>query len=78
MDIKTFRINNHLSVIKMAELVGVSRQHIYDLEKQRAYPSRKLAAKIQAITNNDIKASEILGIRTCFDPKIYQDEEMVN
>ncbi len=62
MDIKTFRTKYNLSVIKMAELIGTSRQHIYEIENKTSYPSRRLAKIIQDKTNGEVTAHELLDI----------------
>lgn len=62
MDIKTFRTAHNLSVIKMAELIGITRQHIYEIENKKSYPSRRLAKIIQDRTNGEVTAHELLDI----------------
>ena len=63
MKLKTFRTKNNLSVIALADLLHISRQHIYDMESGKAYPSRRLAAAIEKKLNGDVTARELLGLR---------------
>jgi len=44
---KEYLQKNNISVTSAAKGLGVSRQHIYDLMNGKAFPSRKLASKIE-------------------------------
>ena len=63
MKLKTFRTKNNLSVIALAKLLNISRQHVYDMESGDAYPSRRLAAVIEKKLNGDVTARELLGLK---------------
>ena len=60
MNIKTFRTKNNLSIIAIAKILNISRQHVYDLESGKAFPSRKLAAAIEKKMDG-VTARELLG-----------------
>lgn len=60
MQLKKYRENKKLSVIAMADLLRVSRQHIYDIESGKAFPSRGLACRIQEVTGGAVEARELL------------------
>lgn len=62
MNLLTFRKINNLSVIKLSTQLNISRQHLYDIEKGKAFPSRKLAKQIEDFTNGVVTAKELLGI----------------
>lgn len=62
MNLKEYRTKNNLSVIKLASILGISRQHVYELEKPEHKPSVKLAKKIETLLNREVTAVELLGI----------------
>lgn len=62
MNLTEYRKSNGISVIEMAKLLNKSRQHIYDIEKGNAYPSRKLAKRIETLTKKKVKAAQLLQL----------------
>jgi len=62
MKLKNYRAKYNLSVIALAAQIGISRQHVYDLESGNAYPSRKLAAAIEKKLKHEVTAKELLGV----------------
>ncbi len=49
-----------ISVKQASEEIGISRQHIYDIEKGKAFPSRKLSLKICKWSNGLVTRLELL------------------
>jgi len=62
MNIKQYRTKYNMTVIRLSEILAISRQHVYDLESGNAFPSRKLAAKIEKKLNGEVTAKELLGV----------------
>ena len=60
MNFKEYLAENNISVRRASEELGVSRQHIYDIEKGQTYPSRKLARKIEDWSGGIIKKEGLL------------------
>lgn len=60
MKLKLYREQNDLSVITIANDLTISRQHVYDIENEEAYPSRKLAERIEQYTGGKVTAQELL------------------
>ncbi len=60
MKFNQYRKENKISVRQASEELGVSRQHIYDIDKGQTYPSRKLAVKIENWSGGLVKKEEML------------------
>jgi DNA-binding XRE family transcriptional regulator len=60
MNLLQYRKLNYISVKQASEELGVSRQHIYDIEKGKAFPSRKLSIKICQWSNGSVNQLELL------------------
>jgi DNA-binding XRE family transcriptional regulator len=60
MKLKKYRTMHKLSVADVADSLGVSRQHIYEIERGSAFPSRSLALKIEAYTKGYVTAMDLL------------------
>jgi len=54
MSIKNKIIETNESIINAANRLGISRQHLNDICLGSAFPSRKLAIKIEEITNGGV------------------------
>jgi DNA-binding XRE family transcriptional regulator len=63
MELKTY-IEKCLKLkrVQAAKKLGISRQHLYDILKRNAYPSRKLALRIEDLSNGKVKAKELLRV----------------
>lgn len=63
MELKTF-IEKCLKMkrVQAAKKLGITRQHLYDILKGNAYPSRKLALKIEELSKGKVKAKELLRV----------------
>jgi DNA-binding XRE family transcriptional regulator len=62
MKLKQYRTKHHLSVIQLAKILDLSRQHIYDMEREKVYPSRQLALDIETKLKGEVTARELLNI----------------
>jgi len=63
MNLKQYRLKQKLSVIEMARIIKVTRQHVYEIEsKSDTRPSVKLAKIIERKTNGEVTAKELLGV----------------
>ena len=60
MTIQQYREINNLSVAQFAQILGISRQHLFAIERHASYPSRKLANKIQAVTGGKVTVAELM------------------
>ena len=60
MNLLQYRKLNYISVKQASEELGISRQHIYDIEKGKAFPSRKLSIKICQWSNGSVNQLELL------------------
>ena len=60
MLLKEYRKKQALSVIAMAKKLKISRQHVYDIERRKAYPSRALALRIEKATGGLVPAWALL------------------
>ena len=60
MNLLQYRKLHYISVKQASEELGISRQHIYDIEKGKAYPSRKLSIKIYQWSNGLVNQLELL------------------
>ncbi|MEN6319788.1 MAG: helix-turn-helix transcriptional regulator [Syntrophaceae bacterium] len=60
MNLKEYRKLKYMSVIQVAEELGITRQHIYSIEKGETYPSRKLAVKIYKWSDCLVTMGELL------------------
>jgi len=63
MELKTYRIKHGLSVIQLAKILKLSRQHVYDIESGKHHPSRLLAMRIEDDLKGEVTAKELLGIK---------------
>jgi len=63
MELKTY-IEKCLKLkrVQAAKKLGITRQHLYDIIEGNAYPSRKLALKIEELSNGRVKAKELLRV----------------
>ncbi|HYA14009.1 MAG TPA: helix-turn-helix transcriptional regulator [Syntrophales bacterium] len=60
MNLYQYRKLNYISVKQASEELGVSRQHIYDIEKRKSFPSRKLSVKIYEWSHGLVSQVELL------------------
>jgi DNA-binding XRE family transcriptional regulator len=60
MNLHQYRKLNYISVKQASEELGVSRQHIYDIEKRKSFPSRKLSVKIYEWSHGLVSQVELL------------------
>lgn len=60
MNLLQYRTLNYISVKQASKELGISRQHVYDIEKGRSFPSRKLSIKISTWSNGAVTVSELL------------------
>ncbi|MHB1663939.1 MAG: YdaS family helix-turn-helix protein [bacterium] len=58
--LKIYSFEQNISITKLAEDLGISRSHIYNIIKYRVGLSPKLAKKIEEYTNGEIKAIDLL------------------
>lgn len=63
MKLKDYRIKHNLSVIQLAKILKISRQHVYDIESGDAHPSRVMAMRIEKDLNGEVTAIELLDIK---------------
>jgi len=59
MSLKEFRTNNRLTVADVASSLGITRQHVYEIERGSAYPSRKLALRIEEATGGAVTLRDL-------------------
>ncbi|MHB1681001.1 MAG: hypothetical protein ACYCTB_10945 [bacterium] len=57
--IKTWCGNQHMSITEFAEKVGITKTHMFNIVWEKKSPSKKLALKIEKITNGEIKVSDL-------------------
>lgn len=60
MNLKTYRTKNNVKMTEVAAAVGKSVQHLYEIERGIAFPSRKLAKALSVFTDGAIRAEELL------------------
>lgn len=60
MILKDYLQRNNITVAQAAAELNVSRQHIYDLAGGDAYPSRKLAMRIEAWSRGELTKEGLL------------------
>ncbi|MEN6319785.1 MAG: helix-turn-helix transcriptional regulator [Syntrophaceae bacterium] len=60
MNLQEYREFKSISVKKASEELGICRQHIYDIEKRKAFPSRKLSKKISEWSGGLVTQGELL------------------
>lgn len=61
MNIKQYREAANLSVIEFAKLIGITRQHVYEIEKNGKFkPSAPLALRIEEATGGAVSRMELL------------------
>jgi len=60
MNLHQYRKLNYISVKQASEELGISRQHIYDIEKRKSFPSRKLSVKIYEWSHGLVSQVELL------------------
>ena len=60
MNLHEYRKFRDISVKKGSEEIGISRQHIYDIEKGKSFPSRKLCIKICKWSDGLVSELELL------------------
>jgi len=64
MDLKTYRTKNGIKMPDMAKALKKTPQHLYEIERGIAFPSRKLAQEIESQTEGNVTAIELLGIES--------------
>jgi len=52
--VKEYRKKRKLTQVQLAEMVGVSRQSIYSIEKSKSEPSLELAFKLSTVLDSRI------------------------
>jgi len=60
MLLKKYRIQNSISVSQLAKSLGISRQHVYEIESGVSFPSRALAVRIEKETRGEVSAEALL------------------
>jgi transcriptional regulator with XRE-family HTH domain len=60
MNLQEYREFRGISVQQVSKELGISRQHIYDIEKRLSFPSRKLCKKINIWSGGFITRGELL------------------
>lgn len=65
----SIRMSDELSQVDFAEILGVSRQYLCDLEHGRRYPSPKMAAAFA----NKLDYSEQQFLRLCLQDLVDRD-----
>ncbi len=60
MELKTYIEKRGLTVPKLANKLNITKQHLYDILRGKAFPSRKLAAKIEDETEGAVKRTDLL------------------
>jgi transcriptional regulator with XRE-family HTH domain len=60
MDLREYRKVKYITVRKASEELGISRQHIYDIEKRKSFPSRKLSIRIYEWSNGLVNHVDLL------------------
>lgn len=60
MNLHEYREFRGISVNQVSKELGISRQHIYDIEKRKAFPSRKLSKKISEWSGGLVTQGELL------------------
>ena len=62
MDLRTWRKRNGLTGAQLAELCGVAYSTLAGYENGSRRPRPKIAQRIEAATNGEVSAAELLGI----------------
>ena len=66
MDMRTWRKSNSVILVALAEAVASSKGYLSDIEQGERRPSPGLAKRIDAATNGEVTAAELLGLApTC-------------
>lgn len=60
MNLKEYLFRKDISQVEFAEKLGVTRETVSRIVKQRNNPSPKLAKKIEELTNGEVTAMELL------------------
>jgi len=60
MNLKKYRTENNIKMAVIAAAVGKSVQHLYEIERGVAFPSRKLAKKLEEFSDGDMTAEELM------------------
>lgn len=60
MKLKEYRIKNNVKMSEIAKSVKKSVQHLYEIERGDAFPSRKLALAIEKETSGAVTSQELL------------------
>lgn len=60
MDLKTFRYKNNIRMCDLAKMLNKTPQHIYEIERGSAFPSRNLALRIEQATGGMVTLRELL------------------
>jgi len=60
MDLKTYRSKNNIRMVDLAKIVNKTPQHLYEIERGSAFPSRKLAFRIEQATGGAVTLRELL------------------
>jgi plasmid maintenance system antidote protein VapI len=58
--LKDYMKQNNITVVRAAAELNVSRQHIYDMLRGDAYPSRKLALRIEDWSQGELKKEGLI------------------
>ncbi len=58
--LKIYSFEQDIPISKLAEQLGISRSHLYNIIKRRVGISPKLAKKIEEYTHGEVKAIDLL------------------
>jgi DNA-binding XRE family transcriptional regulator len=56
-----YRARHNLSLAKLAEAVGTTRQSLFRIEKGDQKPTFEMMAKIAAATNDEVSANDLVA-----------------
>lgn len=60
MELKTYRVQNNIKMSELAKRLNKTPQHLYEIERGSAFPSRALALRIEQATGGAVTLRELL------------------
>ncbi len=62
MELRTWRTHNKLTLQVLADALGTTKGYVSEIERGIRHPSPDLAKRIEAFTNGEVTAAELLGL----------------
>lgn len=69
-----YRTRHNLSLAKLAEAVGTTRQSLFRIEKGDQKPTFEMMAKIAAATNDEVTATDLVAAVPSSPPSLPSSE----